>query len=223
MYNDDQMLMLSGIQHFVFCPRQWALIHIEQVWADNRFTAEGQLLHRNADNPFYRQKNGGLISLRSVSISSNALGLYGFTDVVELHPSETPDNSIKHPSYPGYWKPYPVEYKRGHAKPDERDEVQLAAQVICLEEKHGISIDCGYLFYGETRRREEVAVNGQLRQLTQQYADEMHRIYNKGIVPKAVKSRKCANCSLFDVCLPSAKRNTLVTNYLKRNLYEEAS
>lgn len=119
------MLMLSGIQHYVFCPRQWALIHIEQVWADNRLTVEGQLLHERADNPFYRQKNGACVSLRSVAISSRQLGLYGFTDVVELQPSEVADNCIKHPSYPGYWKPYPVEYKHGHAKPDERDEMVL--------------------------------------------------------------------------------------------------
>ena len=134
MYTEDEMLMLSGIQHFVYCPRQWALIHIEQVWAENRYTAEGQIFHKQADDPFYRQKNGEFVSLRSVSIASMALGLYGFTDVVELHPSSNPDNCITHPSYSGYWKPYPVEYKRGHSKPDERDAVQLAAQVICLEE-----------------------------------------------------------------------------------------
>lgn len=223
MYAEDDMLMLSGIQHFVFCPRQWALIHIEQVWAENRFTAEGQIFHKQADDPFYRQKNGEFVSLRSVAISSKALGLYGFTDVVELHPSDCPDNCIMHPSYPGYWKPFPVEYKRGHAKPDERDEVQLAAQVISLEDMHGIRIDCGYLFYGETRRREEVKVDERLRLLTQEYADEMHRVYGLGAVPKALKSRKCTNCSLLDICLPDTKNKPLATYYLKKNLYEETS
>ena len=222
MYAEDDMLMLSGIQHFVYCPRQWALIHIEQVWAENRYTAEGQILHKQADDPFYRQKNGECVSLRSVSISSKTLGLYGFTDVVELHPSENADNCICHPSYPGYWKPFPVEYKRGHSKPDERDEVQLAAQVICLEEMYNIRIDRAYLFYGETRRREEIIMDEQLRILTQQYADEMHRIYSSGIVPKAVKSRKCANCSLLDICLPDNKQ-LLAKNYLKKNLYEETT
>lgn len=223
MYTEDDMLMLSGIQHFVYCPRQWALIHIEQVWEENRFTAEGQILHKQADDPFYRQKNGEFVSLRSVAISSKALGLYGFTDVVELRPSDKPKNCITHPSYPGYWKPYPVEYKRGHSKPDERDEVQLAAQVICLEEMHGIRIDCGYLFYGETRRRDVVVVDERLRHLTQEYADEMHRVYSTGEVPKAVKTRKCSNCSLFDICLPDTKNKLLATNYLKKNLYEETS
>ena len=222
-YEEDEMLMLSGIQHFVYCPRQWALIHIEQVWEENRFTAEGQILHKQADDPFYRQKNGDFVSLRSVSIASKALGLYGFTDVVELHPSDNPNNCITHPSYPGYWKPYPVEYKRGHSKPDERDAVQLAAQVICLEEMHNIKIDHAFLFYGETKHREEIVMDEPLRSLTQEHADEMHRIYSSGIVPKSTKSRKCTNCSLCDICLPDTKNKLLATNYLKKNLYEETS
>ena len=222
-YDDDQMLMLSGIQHYMFCPRQWALIHIEQQWGENRLTAEGQLLHQNVDNPAFRQKNGDVITLRSVHIASHSLGLYGITDAIELLPSEGPINAITHPRYPGYWKPFPVEYKRGHAKPDERDKVQLAAQVISLEEMHGIRIDCGYLFYGETRRREEVKVDERLRLLTQEYADEMHRVYGFGAVPKALKSRKCTNCSLLDICLPDTKNKPLATYYLKKNLYEETS
>ena len=223
MYSEDEMLMLSGIQHYVFCPRQWALIHIEQVWADNRLTVEGQLLHERADNPFYRQKNGACVSLRSVAISSRQLGLYGFTDVVELQPSEVADNCIKHPSYPGFWKPYPVEYKHGHAKPDERDEVQLAAQAICLEELYQIRIERGYLFYGETRRREEVLIDERLRLFTQRCADEMHSLYKAKTVPRAMKSGKCSNCSLFDICIPCSKKTISVTNYLKNNLYEEAT
>jgi len=111
MYNDDDMLMLSGIQHFRFCPRQWALIHLELQWDDNRLTAEGQILHQRVDDSFYRQKCGDFISLRSVSIASHQLGLYGITDVVELHPTDDPCNSIRHPKYPGMWIPYPVEYK----------------------------------------------------------------------------------------------------------------
>lgn len=223
MYTEDEMLMLSGIQHFVFCPRQWALIHIEQVWEDNRLTMEGQLLHQQADDPFYRQKNGENISLRSVFIASKKLGLYGFSDVVELRPSDCAADCIQHPSYPGYWKPFPVEYKRGHSKQDERDEVQLAAQVICLEEMHDIKIDHAYLFYWEVRRREEIAINENLRQLTKHYADEMHRIFKTCVVPKAEKSRKCYNCSLFDICLPDTKVKPLAKNYLKKNLYEETS
>jgi len=219
MYTEDEMLMLSGIQHFAYCPRQWALIHIEQSWTENRYTTEGRLLHKNADDPFYRQKNGKYISLRSVAISSKTLGLYGYTDVLELHPSDSVENSIMHPSYPGFWSPFPVEYKRGHSKPDERDAVQLAAQVICLEEMYGVEINRGYLFYGETRHREEVIVDDSLRRATGHYAEQMHMVFRSGNVPIAQKTRKCDNCSLLDVCLPVKQKRTLVSNYLKKNLY----
>lgn len=100
MYTDDEMLMLSGIQHYMFCPRQWALIHIEQQWAENRLTAEGNILHENVDNPFYRQKNGDVITLRSVPVASKTLGLYGITDAVELMPADSSADAITHPKYP---------------------------------------------------------------------------------------------------------------------------
>ena len=222
-YDDEHMLMLSGIQHYMFCPRQWALIHIEQQWNENRFTVEGQFLHKNVDDPSYRQKNGECISLRSVPIASKTLGLYGFTDVVELHPSEKSENSILHPDYPGHWKPHPIEYKRGHVKPDERDEVQLAAQTICLEEMYGVEIDCGYLFYGETRRREKIIIDARLRNLTQQCADEMHKIYDTFTIPKAVKTSKCSNCSLLEICSPNTKNRSSVDYYLTKNLYEKVT
>ena len=106
MYGDDDMLMLSGIQHYRFCPRQWAFIHIEQLWDDNRLTMEGILMHKHVDDPFYRQKCGENIALRAVNVASHELGLYGVTDIVELHPSDDAANSIKHPRYPGLWQPY---------------------------------------------------------------------------------------------------------------------
>ena len=133
MYDEDNMLMLSGIQHYMFCPPQWALIHIEQQWADNKLTVEGNILHENVDNPQYRQKNGETITLRSVHIASKSLGLYGITDAIELLPSETEKDAIQHPSYPGYWHVFPIEYKRGHSKPDERDEVQLKDRSCVLK------------------------------------------------------------------------------------------
>ena len=153
MYCEDEMLMLSGIQHFVFCPRQWALIHIEQQWAENRLTMEGNILHEKVDDPFYRQKNGDVITLRSLHVASKKLGLYGITDAVELIPSDSFENSITHNRYKGFWKLYPVEYKRGKHKPDERDEVQLAAQAMCLEEMYDINIPFGALYYRSEERR----------------------------------------------------------------------
>lgn len=223
MYGDDQMLMLSGIQHYMYCPRQWALIHIEQQWGENRLTAEGHQLHQNVDNPTYRQKNGETITLRSVHIASHTLGLYGVTDAVELLPSESSIDSITHPRYPGFWKPYPVEYKRGHRKPDERDEVQLAAQVICLEEMYGIHIPEAALFYHETRHRETVRIDEHLRQLTYELSEAMHRTFERGITPKPEERGGCRNCSLFDICAPDLTKKTSVAYYLKKTLDEETA
>lgn len=221
MYSDDDMLMLSGIQHFMFCPRQWALIHIEQQWTDNRLTTEGEILHTNVDNPFYRQKAGSVITLRAVHVASKQLGLYGITDAIELLPSETPENAITHDRYPGYWIPYPIEYKRGHRKIDERDEVQLAAQVMSLEEMYGINISYGALYYGETKHREVVYVSEQLRNLTQTCAMEMHQIFKKGEIPKPTpKKTHCRNCSLADLCMPELSECTPVKNYISKQLYE---
>ncbi len=221
MYTEDDMLMLSGIQHYMFCPRQWALIHIEQQWADNRLTTEGQILHKNVDNPFYRQKNGDTITLRSLHIASKELGLYGITDAVELIPSDTPEDSITYNRYQGYWKPYPVEYKRGHSKPDERDEVQLAAQAMCLEEMYGINIPYGALYYDEVKRRETIAISDCLRRTTMQCARQMHDIFKSGIMPKPVKAAHCRNCSLKDICMPEMSDCTQVKTYLNKNLYED--
>lgn len=221
MYSEEEMLMLSGIQHYMFCPRQWALIHIEQLWEDNKLTTEGNLLHKNVDNPFYRQKNGDTITLRSVHIASKVLGLYGIADAIELKPSETSENAILHDKYKGYWKPFPVEYKRGHSKPDERDEVQLMAQAMCLEEMYDITIDCGALFYNETRHREDIAFSGTLRRLTQDCANEMHRIYKTWQIPKAEEKSHCRSCSLKDLCMPRLNRCQSARKYIEKNLYED--
>ena len=212
--------MLSGIQHYMFCPRQWALIHIEQQWAENKLTTEGNILHKNVDNPFYRQKNGDVITLRSLHIASKELGLYGITDAVELVPSDSSVDAITHDRYKGFWKPYPVEYKRGHQKPDERDEVQLAAQVICLEEMYGINIPYAALYYNEVKRREIISISDALRRTTKQCAKQMHETFNSGMVPKAVKALHCKNCSLKDICMPGINDCTRVSYYLNRYLYE---
>lgn len=222
-YDDDQMLMLSGIQHYMYCPRQWALIHIEQQWSENRLTAEGQLLHRTVDNPAYRQKNGDVITLRAVHIASHTLGLYGITDAIELLPSDGSEDAITHPRYPGFWKPYPIEYKRGHRKPDERDEVQLVAQVICLEEMYGIHIPEAALFYHDTRHREVVTIDEHLRQLTYELSEAMHRAFENGFTPKAEERRGCRSCSLIDICAPELTKKTSVAFYLKKTFDEETT
>lgn len=220
-YDDDQMLMLSGIQHYMFCPRQWALIHVEQQWAENRLTAEGEVMHKNVDNSAYRQKNGDMITLRSVHVASHALGLYGICDAIELRLSETEENAITHPKYSGYWRLYPIEYKRGHRKPDERDAVQLAAQVMCLEEMYEIHIPEAALFYYETRRREVVTMDEPLRQLTSELSEAMHKTFDGGVTPKAVLQRGCKSCSLLDICSPELTKKPTVAYYLKKSFDEE--
>lgn len=213
--------MLSGIQHYAFCPRQWALIHVEQQWNENKLTTEGKLLHKNVDDPFYRQKIGENICLRSVSLASKELGLYGISDIVELHPSFSCQNTITHPDYPGYWSPYPIEYKRGKPKQSIIDEVQLTAQAICLEEMYGIKIIEGAIFYGETRRRQTVLFTEDLRASVRSCAQGMHKLMADSFTPSAVKRPFCASCSLKDICMPETASKKYVSLYLKHNLYAE--
>lgn len=220
-YPEDDMLMLSGIQHFAFCPRQWALIHIDQLWDDNRLTVEGHILHKNVDNSFYRQKSGDIICLRSVNIASKELGLYGLSDVVELHATDKAIDSITHPKYPGFWIPYPIEYKRGKPKRNNIDAVQLAAQAMCLEEQYGIHISEGALYYGEIRHREIVVFDEALRKEVRELASEMHKVYDSRKIPKSELKAYCKSCSLKGVCMPETSCSLSASNYLKRNLYEE--
>lgn len=219
MYAEDDMLMLSGIQHFRFCPRQWAFIHIEQQWEDNRLTIEGQLLHKHVDDPFYRQKCGDYITLRSVSIASHELGLYGISDVVELLPAKDNDNSITHPKYKGNWLLHPIEYKHGKPKKNETDIVQLVAQAMCLEEMYSVRIDSGAFFYGEVRHRMEVEITPHLREIVRTCASNMHDMYNRKVTPKAAKGKHCDKCSIQNICLPQLEKCAKVATYLKNNLY----
>lgn len=219
VYSEEEMLMLSGIQHFMFCPRQWALIHIEQQWQENRLTMEGNILHEIVNDPTYRQKNGDTITLRSMHIASKELGLYGITDAIELHTTNDARNSIKHDCYQGLWKPYPIEYKRGKPKVDERDMVQLAAQVMCLEEMYRINIEESALFYFETRQRVPVKIEDNLRELTKKCSKQMHDFMSKGFTPPAYKTKACNNCSLRQICNPDMFDRQTANQYLKSNLY----
>ncbi len=223
MFDDDDMLMLSGIQHFMFCPRQWALIHIEQLWEENRLTIEGKILHANVDNPFYRQKNGNTITLRSVPISSKELGLYGISDAIELTHAYGPSNAIRHHKYPGYWTPHPIEYKRGRSKPDERDIVQVVAQTMCLEEMYCINISSCSIYYGETHSREHISVDNHIRSIVKDISQQMHSVFNSGLIPKPILKPHCKNCSLSDICMPKLSASSSVSDYLNQNLYEKVT
>ncbi len=221
MYTEEEMLMLSGIQHFMFCPRQWALIHLEQTWKENKLTTEGHILHKNVDNPFYRQKNGDVITLRSIHIASKELGLYGITDAVELISSDSSQDAITNNKYKGFWKPFPVEYKRGRPKHNETDKVQLTAQAMCLEEMYGIHIPYGALYYNEIKHRETIAISDAIRHTTILCAQQMHKIFKSGMIPAAHKAPHCRNCSLKDICMPEINDCVQIKTYLNKLLYED--
>ncbi|MEG1580911.1 MAG: CRISPR-associated protein Cas4 [Bacteroidaceae bacterium] len=215
-YLDEDLLMLSGIQHFCFCHRQWALIHLEQAWADNRLTIEGEWFHQRVDDPLLLIKRKDTISLRAIQLVSRKLGIYGLSDVVEMSRSKTKENAILYPSYNGFWKLNPIEYKRGKPKKDERDEVQLCAQAICLEEMYRITIPHGFLYYGETRHRELITFSNELRQKVEDLCAEMHLLFKEGRTPLPKYESHCKSCSLNDICLPkSFTKPKSVKNYLE--------
>lgn len=221
VYRDEELLMLSGIQHFCFCPRQWALIHIEQAWAENRLTVEGEWFHQRVDDPLLMVKRRDIVSLRSVQLVSRSLGLYGVSDVVEMTRSEIKENAIIHPSYEGFWQLTPIEYKRGKPKRDERDEVQLCAQAICLEQMYDVRISHGFLFYGETRHRELVEFDNGLRTRVEALSEQMHTLFREARTPLPKYKSHCKSCSLIDVCLPKSFANPKrVSHYLMRLINE---
>jgi len=184
MYVVDNFLMLSGIQHIVFCPRQWALIHIEYQWLENLLTAEGRILHERVDNPLENESRANRQFLRSVPLVSYELGLYGRADLVELHRLDNNDqeNSIIVDGKSGRWKIIPIEYKRGKPKPNDCDRVQLCAQALCLEEMHKVSIPEGFIYYGQPHHRYNVLLDEELRNKTKWYALIMHNDYS-GVNP----------------------------------------
>ena len=189
---DDDPIPISAIQHAVYCLRQAALIHIERMWEENRFTAEGRVLHARTDEPGSRYSRG-VRRVAAMPLASRRLGLAGVADVVEFHR----DGGVE--------TPYPVEFKRGRPKTHRADEAQLCAQALCLEEMTGRSVPEGALFYGETRRRVEVRFDDELRRLTEDAAAALRELFASGRTPAAeYEKRKCGGCSLLDLCRPQA-------------------
>ena len=215
MYAEEEYLMLSGIQHFAFCRRQWALIHIEQQWAENYQTTSGEIMHKKAHDEASFEKRGELLIVRGLRIASHELGLSGQCDVVEFH--ENPEG-ISLFGYHGTWSPGPVEYKHGKPKENNADELQLCAQAICLEEMLQTTISEGYLFYGENRRRVHVDFTEELRKNVRETGEEMHELFQKGYTPKVRYSKQCKACSLVDLCMPKMGKVEDVRNYILQNI-----
>lgn len=211
-YSENDFLQLSGLQHFEFCRRQWALIHIEQQWAENFRTMDGALMHQNAHNSEFRESRGDLLITRGVSVFSSTLGVSGQCDVLEYHRGTA---GIPLRGKEGLWQPYPVEYKRGNPREDTGDTLQLCGQAMCLEEMLCCDIPEGALFYGEIRRRVVVPFTEELRAQVRELLAQMHDLYHRGYTPKVKPSKSCNACSLKEICLPKLMKSRSVAAYLK--------
>lgn len=216
MYAEEDYLMLSGIQHFAFCARQWAMIHIEQQWAENYRTTAGELMHKRAHDGGSFEKRGNLLIVRGMRISSHQLGLSGQCDVVEFHQDE---KGVSLFGYDGTWTPVPVEYKNGIPKENNADELQLCAQAVCLEEMFQTNIYWGSLYYGMNRRRSRVEFTEDLRSATKETAKKMHEMFKRGHTPNVKTSKRCKSCSLADLCLPKLQKSMDVGQYIRQNIH----
>ena len=216
-YDESDFLQLSGIQHFAFCRRQWALIHIEQQWAENLRTTEGAILHERAHDNSVREARGDTVTVRGVNIRSATLGVSGQCDVVEYRRDA---KGVPVAGLEGLWLPYPVEYKRGEPKANNADKLQLCGQAMCLEEMLCCVIAQGALFYGEIRRREIVDFTEALRKEVREDLAEMRRLYEKGWTPKVKPSKACNACSLKSLCLPKLMKTRSVSAYLSAAMEE---
>lgn len=215
VFEDSDYLQLSGLQHFAFCRRQWALIHIEKQWAENFRTVDGSIMHEKAHDGTRKESRGDLRITRGMYIHSARLGISGQCDVVEFRRE---DSGIPMPNWEGNWLSFPVEYKRGSSKVSDADRLQLCAQALCLEEMLCCPIPRGALYYGETRRRETVDFTPELRAQVEAMLTEMHEYYRRGYTPKVKRSKSCNACSLNGLCVPALMKETSVSRYLKASL-----
>lgn len=205
MFNEDELISISALNHFYYCKRRCALIHIEQIWTENLFTVEGRIMHEHVHESG-NELRGDVKIDRGVPLRSLQLGLVGVSDVVEFHRTSG-----------GTWQPFPVEYKRGKPKLDHSDMIQLCAQAICLEEMLSITVPAGALFYGKTRRRTDVIFDEALRLETAEIAEKSRNLIFSGITPPPVYAKRCEKCSLINECLPKKmEKKMAVKKYLER-------
>jgi CRISPR-associated exonuclease Cas4 len=214
--DEDSYLMLSGIQHFQFCKRQWALIHIEQQWDENVRTIEGEHLHQKADQPFIREKRGNKLIVRAMPVKSRELKITGICDVVEFVKNE---NGIEIKGAEGKYTAFPIEYKRGKPKLDDSDVLQLTAQAMCLEEMLLCEINTGYMFYHEIKHRVEVPLTTDLKNKVRSIFAEMQGYYSRKHTPKVKSGSFCKNCSLQNICLPDIMTKRSVKSYIDGKIH----
>ena len=190
MFTESELLPISALQHLIFCERQCALIHVEQLWAENVLTVEGRQLHEKAHDG-KSETTGKIRIARSLWLKSNQLGLIGQADIVEFHD----DGQV-----------IPVEYKRGRPKKDDSDRVQICAQAMCLEEMLDVSIRKAFLFYGTKQRRTEVAIDETLREIMRSKIQRLRQMINNRETPVVKRMPKCDKCSLIELCIPDSQR-----------------
>lgn len=218
IYSEEDFLQISGLQHFSFCRRQWALIHIEQLWAENLRTVEGNILHEKAHDASRKERRGDLLITRGMRVFSPALGVSGDCDVVEFHRNS---DGVPLHGHEGLYQPYPVEYKHGAPRQDHANELQLCAQAMCLEEMLCCTIPEGALYFGETRHREKIVFTQELRQEVQEDLAQMHELYSRHYTPKVKPTKSCNACSLKELCVPKLMKHKPVGVYLRSHMEDE--
>ena len=217
--DDDDYLLISGIQHFAFCRRQWALIHIETLWSENHYTVSGDLMHTRAHNQTFTEKRGDIIITRDMPVFSRTMRVSGKCDVVEFRKDK---EGVSLFGREGLWLPCPVEYKRGKPKSHDADKLQLCAQAMCLEEMLLCpEIRNAYLYYGETKRRETVPLDIELRETVRKMFIEMRDYYDRRYTPRVKRTKTCTSCSLKDICLPKLPREGSVSIYISNAITED--
>lgn len=197
-YKEEEYLLLSGIQHFIFCRRQWGLIHIEQLWNENFFTTDGRIMHEKAHDGLSFEKRGNVLISRGMPIASRTLGFSGTCDIVEFREDES---GITLFTRPGKYKVYPVEYKRGSEKVSDCDIIQVVAQAMCLEEMLVCDIETAYIYYGKERHRFEIQINQELRDKVICISKEMHVLFKRKHTPVVKAKKECKTCSLQEKCV----------------------
>ena len=216
-YKEEDFLLLSGIQHYKFCKRQWALIHIEQQWNENYLTASGRQIHENVHNPMFTEKRKNRIISRAMPVYSYNLGASGECDAVEFIADE---NGINIKNREGRYRIYPIEYKRGKPKEGDEDISQLVAEAVCLEDMFCTEIDKGCLYYDTIKRRVEIDITAEMKEDVRRTFEEMHRLYERQHTPKVKTSRKCKSCSVRDMCIPALCSKQSAAKYIENTLNE---
>ena len=210
--SEEDYLLLSGLQHYAFCPRQWALIHVEQQWEEDASTIGGSAMHARCHDAYLSERRGDKLVVRGLNVTSHRLKVRGVCDVVEFVPS---DEGVALRNEAGLWFPFPVEYKYGKPKIGQEDEVQVCAQAMALEEMFGLNLDEAYVYYGRRHRRHLVSLDNALRDKTVDISRRMHADFERGCTPPAKRRACCDRCSLNNLCLPEASSGVSVLNYIE--------